>query len=413
MPRITLPDGLTLDALASLPVAVLSAGASGEIVWMNDAARTMFSVNDGPYESLLVSDLLETSEAAADALLDNSGQSGNGDWETVTVKSRRDGTLTTIAVSRRTFLDVGGESRVLLMIPGGEERRAAVDRSRSSALISRLTAFFHRTGNFPADVEGYLDSICDTLWDMYRPLILYIHTTYDDRVRYRAATGIRLETDARGRPIALPLTMCSRVQKDGSPFLSNRLQEDEYRTDRWVRAFGLRTYLGAPLRDSSGVVRGTLALVDRETRPLESLDIELVTVASLQVAARLRAEEQERARKELEDHLRHAQKMEALGMLAGGIAHDFNNVLSGILGYSSHLLNKTDENTTLHRDLKLIETSAERAADLTRQLLSFARHKNFPKQPISINAVIEEALGRAFQKGPGRSSESPPRSLLW
>ena len=79
-------------------------------------------------------------------------------------------------------------------------------------------------------------------------------------------------------------------------------------------------------------------------------------------------------------------------MLAGGVAHDFNNILSGILGFSSYLRSQSEPGTSLHRDLGLIELSAERASDLTRQLLAFARRKHFPKSPVPLNRIVEETL---------------------
>jgi two-component system cell cycle sensor histidine kinase/response regulator CckA len=154
----------------------------------------------------------------------------------------------------------------------------------------------------------------------------------------------------------------------------------------------LKTCVGAPLRDSGGRIRGSIVMLDDKTRAFDSLDVEVVTVAALQVAARLRAEEQETVRRGLEEHLRQAQKMEAVGMLAGGIAHDFNNILSSILGFTTYLLARTPPGSNIHRDLGLIEQSAVRAADLTRQLLSFARRRHFAKEPVSFNTVIGDVV---------------------
>ncbi|HPG00614.1 MAG TPA: response regulator [Kiritimatiellia bacterium] len=93
-----------------------------------------------------------------------------------------------------------------------------------------------------------------------------------------------------------------------------------------------------------------------------------------------------------DEHRRHAERMESVGLLAGGIAHDFNNVLSGILGFTSYLMSKTEPGTNLYRDLSMIEQSALRGAELTRQLVAFARRRHFPKEPVSLNAVIEEVF---------------------
>ena len=131
---------------------------------------------------------------------------------------------------------------------------------------------------------------------------------------------------------------------------------------------------------------------DKNVLGLDRLDIQLISCASFNIAERLCAEKQEKERRDVERHRRHTEKMEAVGMLAGGIVHEFNNVTSGIVGYSSYLTNKVEEGSDIHRDLELIETSAKRAHELTRQSQAFARPSYFPKQRVSINEVIEETL---------------------
>jgi PAS domain S-box-containing protein len=274
-----------------------------------------------------------------------------------------------------------------------EARVMKENSAHAQTLISRLKSFFTRTSDLPADIDGFLSGICDILFEMYDPFLVYVYMQDSEQVVWRAMDGVTLGKDPAGKVAGIPSAMCVDMLEAGSPFLTGSLLDsEEYGADPLVAKHHLSTYVGAPLRDSTGAIRGTLAVLDQETRPVDSLDVELITVASLQVASRLRAEEQEDARRELEDHLRQAQKMEALGMLAGGVAHDFNNILSGILGFSSYLMNKVEPGTDLHRDIGLIETSAERASDLTRQLLAFARRKHFPKEPVSMNVVVEETL---------------------
>ncbi len=95
-------------------------------------------------------------------------------------------------------------------------------------------------------------------------------------------------------------------------------------------------------------------------------------------------------RRRLEEHLRQAQKMEAIGRLAGGIAHDFNNVLTAILGYSGFLLDKLDPTAPARRDVQEIKKAGERAAWLTQQLLAFSRKQVLKPQVLDLNQVIEK-----------------------
>jgi PAS domain S-box-containing protein len=97
-------------------------------------------------------------------------------------------------------------------------------------------------------------------------------------------------------------------------------------------------------------------------------------------------------RKQAEDALRQTQKMESLGILAGGIAHDFNNLLVAMLGQTSLAFAKLPENHPAQSHIKKASQAAERAADLTQQMLAYSGRGHFEKQPINLNQLIQENL---------------------
>ncbi len=112
-------------------------------------------------------------------------------------------------------------------------------------------------------------------------------------------------------------------------------------------------------------------------------------VPSIQRAVR---ELKERAaRDRIEEQFRQAQKMEAVGRLAGGVAHDFNNMLAVILGYVDCVLTDIGDHPS-RDDLVEIKNAAERSANLTRQLLAFARKQSVTPVVIDLNAEIPEML---------------------
>ncbi len=90
----------------------------------------------------------------------------------------------------------------------------------------------------------------------------------------------------------------------------------------------------------------------------------------------------------LQAQLRQAQKMDSIGRLAGGVAHDFNNMLSVILGHTEMALNQIDSSQPLHPHLTEIRTAAERSADLTRQLLAFARKQTISPEVLEMNETV-------------------------
>jgi len=94
----------------------------------------------------------------------------------------------------------------------------------------------------------------------------------------------------------------------------------------------------------------------------------------------------------LEEELLQARKMDAIGKLAGGVAHDFNNMLSGIMGNAEMLEMKFGKNKDAVKYINNIISSSEHAAELTRQLLSFARKGKYQMKEISIRDLVNEVV---------------------
>ena len=93
-------------------------------------------------------------------------------------------------------------------------------------------------------------------------------------------------------------------------------------------------------------------------------------------------------RLQLEEQLRHSQKMEAVGRLAGGIAHDFNNLLTAIIGYTELVIHGLDPKDDRRADAEEIGRAAMRAADLTRQMLAFSRRQVLQLKIIDLNKAL-------------------------
>ncbi|MFC1493517.1 ATP-binding protein, partial [candidate division KSB1 bacterium] len=101
----------------------------------------------------------------------------------------------------------------------------------------------------------------------------------------------------------------------------------------------------------------------------------------------------EEVRKTLEEQLFQSQKLESIGRLAGGIAHDFNNILTGVMGFAEILKMKFKDRSVIEgQAADVIFTGAERAAELTKQLLGFARAGKYYPVPVNLNAIIQDMV---------------------
>jgi two-component system, cell cycle sensor histidine kinase and response regulator CckA len=136
-------------------------------------------------------------------------------------------------------------------------------------------------------------------------------------------------------------------------------------TTQTPRPDGTRNYriVSSPILDPSGRITAAIEMVEDITERLS-----------------------------LESQLRQAQKMESVGRLAGGIAHDFNNMLGVIIGHTELALNRMDSTQPFFAPMQGIQNAALRSADLTRQLLAFARKQTVSPRVLNLNQTVESML---------------------
>jgi signal transduction histidine kinase len=125
--------------------------------------------------------------------------------------------------------------------------------------------------------------------------------------------------------------------------------------------------------------------VDKRTKELLEANVSL----KQEIAER---QQMQRDRETLTEQLRHAQKMESIGVLAGGIAHDFNNILGVIIGYSELIGDDIPEDTIARQNLQQVLSAAHRAKDLVKQILAFSRKSKEERKPLFISRFLKEDL---------------------
>jgi PAS domain S-box-containing protein len=133
---------------------------------------------------------------------------------------------------------------------------------------------------------------------------------------------------------------------------------------------GLYETIKTPMRDTDGDLLGVLGI-------------------ARDISERTRAAEE---RIKLELQLKQSQKMETIGNLAGGIAHDFNNILASIIGFTEFSLTDIEKGSPLEENLNEILNAANRARDLVKQILTFARRSDEIRHPLSIAPTVLEVI---------------------
>jgi two-component system, cell cycle sensor histidine kinase and response regulator CckA len=158
-----------------------------------------------------------------------------------------------------------------------------------------------------------------------------------------------------------------------------------------ARTLGLEDPEGILPRDAATVARECLRLGYSKSGQEVSINGRTLTwslfpIVSAQVVHCYGTDVTERTN--LEQQLRHAQKLESIGQLAAGVAHDFNNILTIIQGHADRLVEKCKDEEPLSEPLNQISAAAKRASSLTRQLLMFSRKQVMQSRVIDLNAVL-------------------------
>jgi signal transduction histidine kinase/ActR/RegA family two-component response regulator len=280
-------------------------------------------------------------------------------------------------------VSVGLDHRVLVFAPIGRDGPASVELFRSSnleaticqslpELVGEMTAgvgavFLAEEGIFGRDTAALAEWIeRQPPWSDLPFIILTSHRERPAVVAWRRGiVDLLRNVSLLERPVQ-PMTLASAVQ---SALRARR------------RQYEIRALLEARQRAAQELEK----LVAERTRALEEANVQL------------RIEMDERAR--VEESLRQAQKLEAIGQLTGGVAHDFNNLLMVISGGLEVLDRQTDPNRR-RRIMEGMIQAAQRGAGLTRQLLAFSRRQKLHPEPVDIALQIggmRELLDRSLR----------------
>jgi PAS domain S-box-containing protein len=359
---------VTLDSIGD---AVIATDTSGRIVRMNPVAEnlTAWSMREARGKNLAEvlaifdEDTLERLESPLDQAL-KEGAVVEGANHTLLVA--RDGSSRAVANTYAPIRDSAGVARGVVLV----FRDQTAERKAARALRESEARFRHLA---QSGIIGII--VADTLGT--------IHEANDAFLRM---VGYSREDLTSGTVSWAAMTppewreLDRMALQDLSETGVTRAREKEY-----LRKDGSRVpvLVGAAMLSAPRAIAFVLDL--SEQKRSEEFRAQAVALAAQESSHRVRAEA---ALRRTEEHLRQAQKMEAIGRLAGGVAHDFNNILCVVLSYSELLLSDLGVADPMRADLEQISRAAQRASDLTRQLLAFSRRQVLQPKVLSLNEVI-------------------------
>jgi two-component system cell cycle sensor histidine kinase/response regulator CckA len=285
-------------------------------------------------------------------------------------------------------------------------RRLKADPATEAIPVLHVSAAFpddeHRVKALQVGAESYLAEPVspDVLIEVIRSLLRRAGFEADARRARSTAEEARRTSEQRYRSLFehAPYGI-SQTTPDGRFLAANRAlaQMLGYRSSQELLAVGdilgfyvdpdERSRLMERIRRQEAIKGVEVLWKRRDGQPIR------VRVSSRRIAEGFETfVEDVTARQSLEEQLRQSQKLEAIGRLAGGVAHDFNNSLTVILGYADMLVNQLGLDKPIGRDLNEIRKSAEHAASLTHQLLTFSRQQPVEIAVLDLNIVVRDAL---------------------
>ncbi len=232
------------------------------------------------------------------------------------------------------------------------------ERKRVEEALKKSQALLNETGK-TAKMGGWEFDV-DTLQQVWTEEVYRIHEINDLSSRLTVSEGIQFYAP-ESRPVIKQVLQ--RAIEHGEPFDVELEFVTAQGRRRWV-------YVVGQAHQESGKTKKVLG--------------------TFQDITERKLAEQERGK--LATELQQSQKMEAVGRLVGGVAHDFNNMLSVILGYTDIAMEQVKAEQPIHSHLEEVSKAAQRSADLTRQLLTFARKQVIAPKVLDLNKTVDGML---------------------
>jgi PAS domain S-box-containing protein len=257
--------------------------------------------------------------------------------------------------------------------------------------------------NSHTDLQAVLDAVCDEVRSMLGTCAASVALLDPSTGALQLAAASGLTGDGRALLSNVPADVWTRLRDDFRPvlwipeFRDRVIPEDRALVER----AGIRTCLAVMMRHEERLLGTITAWTLGDVREFSADERALLQGVADQAALAISTAQALADLRQSEEQMRNAQKLESLGVLAGGIAHDFNNLLVGVLGNASLALSELPDDSPARQFVQDVETSAQRAAELTRQMLAYSGRGKFIVEPLKLSEVVHEMtqlLGRVISK---------------
>jgi len=302
--------------------------------------------------------------------------------------TRKDGSVRWVRDYARPVKDpeTGQVTHVYGAVQDISERKEAEDVQSVLLNVSQAVSESVNLEDLLATIHRELGRLIDTT-------NFYVALYHEDTDRYSFPYHVdQFDDNEEIEPTPLPNSLTDYVRRTGEA----QMIDDEFFGEMVERGevelIGAPSsiWLGVPLKTGGSVIGVVVVQSYEERSPYTDRDFQVMTFVSDNIAMAIGRKLAEEERERLEAQVLHAQKLESLGVLAGGIAHDFNNLLTGVLGNLELGLLQVEGDSPAAHSLQAARVSAERAADLSRQMLAYSGKGSFVIEAVDINGLVTE-----------------------
>jgi PAS domain S-box-containing protein len=282
------------------------------------------------------------------------------------------------------------------------EAQASEALRRQKIILETLLRVAARL-NSHTDLQAVLDAVCDEVRSMLGTCAASVALLNPSNGALKLAASSGLADDGRTLLANVPAEVWTRIRDEFHPVLCiPEFRDRVVPGDRaLVERAGIRTCLAAMMRHEERLLGTITAWTLGNVREFTADECALLQGVADQAALAISNAQALADLRQSEEQMRNAQKLESLGVLAGGIAHDFNNLLVGVLGNASLALSELPADALARPFVKDVETSAQRAAELTRQMLAYSGRGKLVVEPLNLSEIVREMtqlLGRVISK---------------